>query len=306
MRQRWHILWLCLLYGLCALAQPEDSVAQITHVVSAGETLTAIAAAYGLTVNDIASANELDPNALLRIGQRLVIEFNTGLDQQNADSAADSSNEANADEAEAAEEADLVLTDETAARDEARAIGGLALENDLPPAPVAAADAPKQDPAALDSVVCVTIFVDENQNSLQDPSESALSDGAIALMDAQGMLLEDLRVSANAQPLCIELDQPRIYRLGAVAPEGFGLTGSEALRVDLRAGGHVPVAFGLQAGFETPAAPLVDMSSVGAPASAESAGANLLRELSGFFVLAVAGFTLLCGLLFAMFLRFSR
>lgn len=302
MRQRWHILWLCLLYGLCALAQPEDSVAQITHVVSAGETLTAIAAAYGLTVNDIASANALDPNALLRIGQRLVIEFNTGLDQQNADS----SNEANADKAEAAEAADLALADEAAARDEARAIGGLALENDLPPAPVAAADAPKQDPAALDSVVCVTIFVDENQNSLQDPSESALSDGAIALMDAQGMLLEELRVSANAQPLCIELDQPRIYRLGATPPEGFGLTGASALRVDLRAGGPVPVAFGLQAGFETPAAPPLRMSAAGAPVRAESAGANLLRELSGFFVLAVAGFTLLCGLLFAMFLRFSR
>lgn len=305
MRQRWHILWLCLLYGLCALAQPEDSLAQITHVVSAGETLTAIAAAYGVTVNDIASANGLDPNALLRIGQRLVIEFNTSLDQQNADSA-DSSNEANADKAEAAEEASLAAPAEAAARDEARAIGGLALENDLPPAPVAAADAPKQDPAALDSVVCVTIFVDENQNSLQDASESALSDGAIRLMDADGMLLEELRVAATAQPLCIKLDQPRIYRLGAIAPEGFGLTGPEALRVDLRAGGPVPVAFGLQAGFDAPVAPLVDMSSAGAPASAESAGANLLRELSGLFVLAVAGFTLLCGLLFSMFLRFSR
>ena len=43
------------------------------HVVVAGETLTAIAARYGVTVNAIADANSITDTGLIHVGERLVI-----------------------------------------------------------------------------------------------------------------------------------------------------------------------------------------------------------------------------------------
>lgn len=46
---------------------------QTTYVVNAGDTLFSIATAYGLTVDELAAANNLDPNGLLTPGQTLII-----------------------------------------------------------------------------------------------------------------------------------------------------------------------------------------------------------------------------------------
>ena len=67
-----------LLIGVAALAialaplqaQPED---EIVHTVSAGDTLISIALAYGVTLDQLLTLNELDPEALLQIGQRLLV-----------------------------------------------------------------------------------------------------------------------------------------------------------------------------------------------------------------------------------------
>jgi len=45
----------------------------IVHTVVSGETLTSIAAHYGTTVEAIAEANDIAPEQLLRVGQRLII-----------------------------------------------------------------------------------------------------------------------------------------------------------------------------------------------------------------------------------------
>lgn len=45
----------------------------IGHIVVAGDSLTGIAARYGVTVEDLLAWNDLDPGSILQIGQRIVI-----------------------------------------------------------------------------------------------------------------------------------------------------------------------------------------------------------------------------------------
>lgn len=46
---------------------------QTTYTVVAGDTLFSIASAYGITVDELATANNIDPNGLLTPGQALII-----------------------------------------------------------------------------------------------------------------------------------------------------------------------------------------------------------------------------------------
>ena len=58
--------------GTNVVATP-STTSQTTHVVGAGETLFSIAVQYGLTVEALAGANNLDPNGVLSAGQTLII-----------------------------------------------------------------------------------------------------------------------------------------------------------------------------------------------------------------------------------------
>jgi murein DD-endopeptidase MepM/ murein hydrolase activator NlpD len=80
MWQRWLLVWL-LLAGLLTI-QPGIVIAEapgpIVHVVVAGDTLSALAQRYGVTVEAIAAANRLaDPNRIT-VGQRLLIPTGAG------------------------------------------------------------------------------------------------------------------------------------------------------------------------------------------------------------------------------------
>lgn len=59
--------------GEPASAETEGSERARVHVVSAGDSLWDIAVQYGTTVNEIAKLNELDPEAVLALGQELLI-----------------------------------------------------------------------------------------------------------------------------------------------------------------------------------------------------------------------------------------
>ncbi len=49
------------------------AIAPLTHTVGKGESLWLIASKYGVTYQELASANSLDPNAVLKVGKVLTI-----------------------------------------------------------------------------------------------------------------------------------------------------------------------------------------------------------------------------------------
>lgn len=64
---------LCPLAAAVALAAPGAASAAFPHVVAAGESLSSVASADGLTVAELAAANGLDPSAQLVAGSTLLI-----------------------------------------------------------------------------------------------------------------------------------------------------------------------------------------------------------------------------------------
>ena len=72
MRTRFY--WLFCLFTLFLLLSPLSlTTAQVTHTVQSGDTLTRIAARYGLQVDDVAAANGITDLNVIELGQTLLI-----------------------------------------------------------------------------------------------------------------------------------------------------------------------------------------------------------------------------------------
>ena len=273
------ILLICLSAVIVLNGQANDD---IVHAVGAGETLTSIANAYGVTLNRLLTLNGLDPDAYLQIGQRLLV-IPAGEITGSVDAGA--------------------------TRDEAAVVDSSDAENavprssaDAPAAPVAAADAPMLNPADISPRLCFALFEDDNQNGLREPGERYLKAGTILLLDAAGSEVLTYATDGESEPFCLQDLARSIYRLEGGPPVGYGLTSSAVLQIDLSAGGKVNVEFGAKSGLEAFIMPTAELVAADLPA--ESAGeSSLLRELSGIFVLAVAGAVLISGMLVSLLLR---
>ena len=271
------IFVLCLAAAASLQAQANDD---IVHTVAAGETLTLIANAYGVTLERLLSLNELDPDAYLQIGQRLLVI--------PADEIAQPEGEAE-DEAEAAE------------GDEAEAALPLPSVN-APHAPVAQADAPMMDPADISPQLCFALFEDENQNGHREPGERYLEAGRILLLDAAGGEALSYTTDGESEPYCRRDLARDLYQLELRPPDGYGATSAASLQIDLRAGGSVNVEFGAKSGLEAFIVPTAEASPAGPPVVDEGES-SLLQEASGIFVLALAGVVLIGGLIVSLLLR---
>ncbi len=263
--------------------QPDDS--DIVHVVVAGESLSSVSLAYGLTIENIATSNGLDPEAFLQVGQRLRIIY---------------------PRVPESEEPDTTASVPTVAEDEKEIEPGVALGksvvNDLPPAPVIAAAVDMQDPSELDSSICFTLFLDDSLNGYKERGEFALAEGALQLSDSTGENLVSYQAEDSAEFTCIDDLQRQVYLVTATATEGYVFTGPSRLRVDLRDGLPIRLYFGTAAESDIEEPPAFSPSPAGADVTpAEST--SLLRELSGLFVLALAGFVLVTGLAAALIVR---
>ncbi len=287
LRQLQLIVLVCLVQALFVAAQPEDNTVDIVHVVRAGENLTSIAAAYGVTVDEITTTNDLDPEALLQVGQRLFIAFSL-VDP-----------EAESPTAVPAARQDVDAQDP----EEPRAIGGKALENDLPPAPVSLADAPMIDPGKTEPILCLALFRDDNENGALDLSEPYLPGGQISLVDIAGNQPADHGSDGVSAPFCIDDLRPQVYVMEVQAPAGFALTSTHMLRVDLSAGGTLTVNVGARQGLPLDEQPWVASGGSDAAIDVSAAERSPLLELSGLFVIGLSGIVLICGLVVSLFLR---
>lgn len=271
---------LCIaLIGLAAImtATAQEN-GDLVHTVDAGETLISIANAYGVSLEQLLDLNALDPDAILPIGRELVVIPEGDL---------------------VAEEAQADENPETEAA--AVAIRTTSFEG-LPPAPVAAADAPMIDPADTRPRLCLAVFADANQNGLREPGDEYLADATIQLLDEVAAEIWQYRTDGQSEPHCLRDLQGQVYEIKAVAPAGFGLTGAAGLRLDLRRGGDVQLEFGAVPGLESAVGPLPQPVALdGATAGADRS--SVLRELSGLFVLMLAGLVFVSGMVVAIFLR---
>ena len=279
-------LWIA--FSLLAMAvaplagQPVDD--DIVHTVKAGDTLTSIANDYGVSVEQLLTLNDLDPEAILQIGQRLLVI--------RAPEYADEPDDTDAAAAVTDEEPEV----------EAEVSGNME-SGGVPPAPVADADAPMRDPAEISAQLCTSVFLDDNQNGMMDASEALLPDATIRLLDAEAV--EQLRYTTDgaAEPFCQRRLERKLYTIEVSAPPGFGLTSAPRLRVDLRAGGLVAAAFGAKQGLEAAPLPPPLEESGGDDEGASAAPRSLLRELSGLFALGLAAVVFFSGMALSIVLR---
>lgn len=255
--------------------QTQENNGGITHVVRSGDNLSQIALAYGVRVEEILDLNGLNPLDLLQPGQRLVIA--------------------------AAQPATEVVPGGDARAADAP------IERTLPaiaaPAPVTEADAPLFDPTRFDAAICLDMFGDDNQNGALDPGEGYLAAGDMILKDEAGSEATNYTTDGLSEPFCIEDLAPRTYIVKATAPDGYGLTASSALHVNLEDGGRVNVHFGAKQGLETFVIPTAAPHDIEAALESMTAGDSLLMELSGLFVVGLAGIVLFGGLFAALLMR---
>ena len=275
---RWLRIGLVWLAAVLTVGAQEGG--DLVHTVAAGETLISIANAYGVSLDELLALNELDPNAILPIGRQLVVIL----------------------------EADLVADEEGAAEDAetangaAVAISRVSLAG-LPPAPIAAADAPRLDPVDLGTRLCFAVFADANQNGMREPGEDYLNGATISLLDADGVEALQYQTEGGSRPGCRPDLPGRHYTIEAIAPPGYGLTGAARLSLDAREGGEMQIEFGAWPGFATAAAPpLQAVAPDETPAEADQPA--ILRELSGLFVLLLAGLVFCSGMALSIVLRF--
>lgn len=268
--------------ALLLQAQPEDN-RDIIHTVDSGDTLLSIAHAYGVTLDQLLSLNDLHPEALLQIGQRLLVIPAPAFAEDDGEPAPDE--------------------DETGESSESAApLGGNVDRGDLPPAPVAEADAPMRDPADIRPRLCFAVFEDLNQNGMMEPNERPLTEATIRLLD--GADVEQLRYTTDGapEPYCERRLERRLYTVEGGAPPGFGLTSAARLRIDLRNGGLVKLEFGAKRGLQTASIPPPAAYVIEDEGASESPR-SLLRELSGLFALGLAAVVFFSGMAVSLFIR---
>ncbi len=272
---------LCMLV-LClsaAAALPGQANDDIAHTVAAGETLTLIANAYGVTLERLVTLNELDPDAYLQIGQRLLVI--------PADEIAQPEGEPE---------------DEAAPTERADSEAAIPLPSiEAPLAPVAQADAPMMDPADISPQLCFSLYEDDNQNGRREPGEGYLKAGRILVLDASGAEALTYTTDGESEPYCWRDLERDLYRLELRPPEGYGVTSFATLQIDLSAGGRVNVEIGAKSGLEAFIMPTAEAAA--GPPEVDDSESSLLQEASGIFVLALAGVVLIGGLLVSLLLK---
>lgn len=291
-------------------AQPDGS---IVHTVQSGDTLDAIAVAYGVPRSEIIELNNLTNIRLLSIGQRLVIRPAGSVSsasgggqttQPSQETETETSVEAAGEESpvEAAEPEESEPAEPTATPTPRPT------PTPAPTAPVAVADTSGAlDPTSLLSSVCVTLFNDANMNRIQDQNEDLLADGTIELKSGANTV-DAVVTDGTPDPFCFADLEAGEYLAVASAPTGYGLTTSDQLRLRVQPGSQLNVAFGAAEGVAPAAPPPADAGAIvneTVPEPEEEDNTDRLLQISGLIVFGLAALTLVGGL-GAMFIMRQR
>jgi len=176
----------------------------------------------------------------------------------------------------------------------------------LATAPVVVANAGALDPSAVTAQVCVLLFEDANQNRIQETGENLLAGGDISVVkggDPAGTHTTD----GKGEPYCFDKLAAGDYVVSAKAPDGYGLTTPDQLRVQLQPGSVINLVFGAAKGVQPVQPPTADANAVAMAATPASSTpqpiANQLLSISGLVVFGLAAVVLIGGIGLAIVLR---
>jgi LysM repeat protein len=289
---------------------------RVEHTVQSGDTLAAIAVAYGVPQSEILALNNLtmDQARFLSVGQRLLIREATAqptevVAQPSATTAEQSVAVAASPTAQTvaqqatAEPTQPPTAEPTSTPDSSPTPTEIpATPTDAPPAPVEqGADA---DPLAVESGVCVLLYDDLNNNGLQEAGENLLAGGLFEVVPQQGGETQQYTTDGQNEPFCFADLPAGLYTVRATAPSGYGLPRS-LLSVSAQPGQTFSVRFSAVAGLQVAQVPTPDAAAAQqgeTPVAAPESG-NLLQNFAGLIVLGLAVVVLVAGGAVAFFLN---
>lgn len=260
-------------------AQPTQSDGSIVHTVVAGDTLDAIAVAYGTTRDELIAINDLPSARFLMVGQKIIIRparpSSSGSSAADEPTATPEGTEASSTSATRASGATnptaTVVTEETEAvtQEATESTPEATIEPTATPTPEPSATATTPPPAPVTEVarantgvtaVCVWMFDDANQNRIQEEGEAYLQGGSIVI-NAGDQVVETYATTGQNEPFCFEEFATGNYTVLADAPEGYGLTTASQLSLRVQSGTRTNARFGAAQGVEQAAPPPVDLNA---------------------------------------------
>jgi LysM repeat protein len=297
--------------------QGAQSDGSIVHTVGAGDTIDSIAVAYGVTRAQIMELNKISDPRIISLGQKLIITTPTA-------PTARPTSETPAEDPVSTEEAtqqEVVIgpsgndtqaepTTESQAPAETSPTQEPPAEQPAEPttipatAPVVVAQGGDLNPVSTNAQVCVIVFDDANQNRIQETGENLLPGGMITLaLGSQNV--GTYTTDGASEPHCFQDLEAGDYVALASAPEGFGLTTPDQLRLQAKPGPAINIAFGAAQGVQPVAPPPIDTGASEQPVQeeAQSTSTNSLLANSGLIVFGLAAVVLVGGLGAAFFLR---
>jgi LysM repeat protein len=202
--------------------------------VQAGDSLWALAARAGLTIDEILELNEMTADVVLRPGDLMIV--GTG-DPPSEEPAAAEEAEVNPDEAPV-EESQSVAEGQPDAEASPEPAATEAVE----------AEAVAEEMAAKSEVaVCLTAFDDANGNGVQDDDDALRPAVAFTISDGQSVV-SNYVTDGESEPYCVTLPGPGSFRVTrSIRPDEI-LTTAGDRAVSLSEGSTLNLEFGSTTG----------------------------------------------------------
>lgn len=127
--------------------------------------------------------------------------------------------------------------------------------------------------AAGMGVICVLLYDDINGDSVRQPEELQLPNGAISLANSIGTINQTSNTTTSADPVCFEDVPEGAYNLSVAVPDGYNPTTVTNAPLTLIPGDQTTMNFGAQ------------LSSLARPAATGGGGRNPIIGIVGIVLL---------------------
>ncbi|MBK8134547.1 MAG: LysM peptidoglycan-binding domain-containing protein [Chloroflexi bacterium] len=175
---------------------------------------------------------------------------------------------------------------------------------DLPPAPVTqVAQVPEPSPDV--TALCVWMFADVNQNRIQEGDEVSLAGGNIEIRQGETVVREVTTIASDT-PECFFDIAPGDYSASGIAPGGYGITTSAVLSLRVQQNVRTNVRFGAAEGVTSiiPPTEVAQVATVVVPVEqTQEMESESLLQMSGLLLVGLAGVVILGGIGLALFIR---